>query len=393
MKVGYSRLEITAPLGTVINGLGKPRIADGILDGLYATAVAFSDGDRIAVAITLDILEMRRVDHDKIRNMISERYGVDGDAVFIHCTHSHYTPEISGVMFEKDWRYVDFFFGRVADSAGIAIADLKEAEAYVGRGEAKNVSFVRRFIMKDGTCKMNPSKDDSDVICRESEPDESVQFIKFVRNGGHDVVIVNFATHPCTLGSITKFSADYIHFVRLTLEQALSDEANGKGAKVAFFNGAEGDTGTIDIYNAKRGYTHIQHIGRVIAGAVLSAYTYAEPVMTGKISFEIKEILIPSVSDRASARSARVSCLALGEVAFMGLPGEAFGEIGRKIKTGSAFKMTIPTCNTNDWISYIPTREAIPRGGYGAEGSTAYYPDAADMIIEASMELSKKFTK
>ena len=43
MKVGYSRVEITAPIGTVINGWSYERISDGILDEIYATAVAFSD--------------------------------------------------------------------------------------------------------------------------------------------------------------------------------------------------------------------------------------------------------------------------------------------------------------------------------------------------------------
>ena len=71
MKVGFSRQEITAPLGTILNGYPKPRFADGILDNVYATALAFSDGEKTAIALTLDILEMRRDDNDIIRNMIS----------------------------------------------------------------------------------------------------------------------------------------------------------------------------------------------------------------------------------------------------------------------------------------------------------------------------------
>lgn len=393
MKVGFSRVEITAPVGTVINGWSYERISDGIRDEIYATAIAFSDGEKTAIAITLDALEMVREDNDIIRNMISEKYGIDKDAILLHCIHSHYTPEISGVMFTRSEEYRDYFFKKVTDAAGFAVADLKEASAFIGRHEAKGASFVRRFIMKDGSCKMNPSKDDPDIVGRETEADETVQFVKLVREGAPDVVIVNFGTHPCTQGGDTKFSADYVHFVRLTLEQALTDEADGKGVLVAFFNGAEGDTGTVDIYNRRHGYTASRNVGRIIAGAVLSAYTYAEPVSTDGIFYEIKELSIPSITEGREPRQARVSCIGFGEVAFMGLPGEPFCEIGKRIKAGSAFKMTLPTCNTNDWISYIPMRECIPRGGYGAAGSQPHYPDIADRLIETSIELSEKYAK
>ena len=392
MKVGYARLEITAPLGTVINGWSYARISDGILDELYATAIAFSDGERTAVAITLDILEMRRADNDIIRNMIAERYGIEPDAVLVHCTHSHYTPEVSGVMFERSEEYRDYFFKRVTDAAGFAIADMKEATAFIGKEEAKGACFVRRFIMKDGSCKMNPPKDDPNIVCRENTPDETVQFVKIVREGGHDVVIVNFGAHPCSLGAETKFSADYVHFVRLTLEQALADEADGKGAKVAFFDGAEGDTGTIDIYAPKRGYKAIRHTGRLIASAVLRGYTYAEPVNTDKVFYEVADLIVPSINDVTPDRPSRLSCLGFGEVAFIGLPGEPFCEIGKRIKAGSAFKMTMPTCNTNDWISYIAMPECVPRGGYGASGVDEHL-ETADMLINKAIELSKKYSK
>lgn len=67
---------------------------------------------------------MRRDDNDIVRNMISERYGVDPDAILVHCTHSHYTPEVSGIVFEKSEGYRNFFFKKVTDAAGFEIADM-----------------------------------------------------------------------------------------------------------------------------------------------------------------------------------------------------------------------------------------------------------------------------
>jgi len=383
MKAGYSRLKVTPGLGDVINGYHHPRYSDGILDDLYVTAVAFSDGERTGVAITMDILEMTRPDCNKLRAMIAESCGIDADAVILHCIHSHTTPEISGVMFEKNEAYVDFFFKRVRDAAAFAIADLKEASFFVATGEAKGVSFIRRFIMKDGSSKMYPKKDDPDVVRPDGEPDETVQLVKITREGGHDIAIVNFQTHPDTIGG-NKFSADFVHFVRLTLEQALADEADGKGCKVAYFNGAQGDTAFYNIDNPRRGYTHVRHMGRVIAAGVLSVYTYAEPVETEKLLFKQVDVHIPDSDDD----NVRVSCLGIGDVAFLGLPGEPYTELGRRIKKGSAFKMTIPTCNTNDWMSYIPTKEAFLYGGYGVH--PGFNIETADILVDRAIELTKE---
>ena len=383
MKAGYSRLKVTPGLGDVINGYHHPRISDGVLDDLYVTAVAFSDGEQTGVAITMDILEMTRPDANKLRAMISERHGIDADAIILHCTHSHTTPEVSGVMFQKDEAYVDFFFKRVTDAAGFAIADLKEAKLFVATGDAKEVSYIRRFVMKDGTSKMYPKKDDPDVVRADGTPDETVQLLKIVREGGHDIAIVNFQTHPDCLGG-NKFSADFVHFVRLTLEQALCDEADGKGCRVAYFNGAQGDTACYDINNPRRGYTHIRHMGRVIAAGVLSVYTYAEEIAADKLVFKQTDVHIPDSDDD----NVRVSCLGIGDVAFLGFPGEPYTELGRRVKAGSPFKMTIPTCNTNDWMSYIPTKEAFLYGGYGVH--EGFNIETADIIVDHAIALTKE---
>jgi len=393
MKVGFSRLEVTAPLGTVINGYHQPRISDGVKDPITVTAIAFSDGENTAVAVTMDILEMVRVDCDYLRGLIAERHGIDAEAVLLHCTHSHTTPEISGVMFERSEQYRDYFFKRVADAAGFAIADLKEAKISVATGEAKEVAFNRRFIYTDGKCNGYPKtpEDYANIVGTDGEPDETVQLVKIEREGAHDIAIVNFQTHPDTQGG-NQFSADYVHFVRLTLEQALADEADGKGTKVAFFDGAQGDCGYVDLRDrSKRGYKHCRHIGRVIAAGILSVYTYAEPVEDGKVFFKQVDVHIPAINENAKDRDIKLSCLGFGNIAFIGLPGEPFAEVGRQIKAKCEFKMTIPTCNTNDWISYIPMPGCFKYGGYGVGGRGTFNPETGPMLIDKAVELSKEF--
>ena len=54
LKVGFSRVNVTPALGIGISGYYIPRIADGVLDDLYANAVAFECGERRAVMICVD---------------------------------------------------------------------------------------------------------------------------------------------------------------------------------------------------------------------------------------------------------------------------------------------------------------------------------------------------
>ena len=81
MKVGYAKVEITPPLGIPVAGYYQKRYADGILDPLYAIAVAFDDGQKRAVLLSMDLLGITQVQMDEIRNAVaksikSSAYGI-----------------------------------------------------------------------------------------------------------------------------------------------------------------------------------------------------------------------------------------------------------------------------------------------------------------------------
>jgi hypothetical protein len=51
-------------------------------------------------------------------------------------------------------------------------------------------------------------------------------------------------------------------------------------------------------------------------------------------------------------------------VAIVGVPGELFTKLGLDIKRRSPFRDTVVVELANDWIGYIPDREAFKLGGY-----------------------------
>jgi len=432
LKSGFARVEITPPLGTILVGYYRERYADGVITPLYSNAVAYSDGENTVVTVSLDILELLQRDMDTLRTLISERTGLPFEAIFVSCTHTHLGPEISGIFFATDEKYNDVLFRRICDSAVMAIADLKDSKAYIARGEAKGISFVRRFRMADGSAKTNPGAN-SDVVGPIGTPDETVQLIKLKRENAPDIAIINFQTHPDVIGGHT-ICADFPGFCVDAVEKALADENEGRGVKAVYFNGAQGDVNHVNRApgsKSAKGVEHSRHMGRVIAGAVLSIYTHAEPLEDGKVFFgqAIADVALnkgtpeqveiareidakfrrnESIADydmnivvaRRMIRLAeqpeifglKVVCVGFGETAFVGFPGEPFTEIGRAVKGASPFAMTIPCCNANGSEGYFPMMDAYMEDGY-EQDSSVFKPGVAEKLIETANELVSSLKK
>ena len=436
MKAGFAKIDITPPLGAHLNGYYKIRVADHVIEPLYVSAVAYTDGENTVVTISLDISEILQVDTDYIRGEVAARTGLPQEAVFIACTHPHTAPVISEIrgFFKRDEAYYSIFVRKICDAAQLAIQDMKEAKAYMARAQAKGISFVRRFRMKDGSCCTNPKPEQRDDILEPiGTPDETVQLVKLTREGAADIAIVNFGTHPDVIGG-TGICPDWPGYLRDHLERALADEANGMGVRVIFFNGAQGDVIHLDRASKFRpsGVTHSRHMGRVLAGAVLSVYTYAEEIDSSQVFYKQKyatvnlnkgteeQVKWAHILDERYIRDdlpdgfvfndivrarryirlelkdatdeLNVVCVGFGDVAFVGLPGEPFTEIGRQIKAHSPFRMTLPCCNANGSEGYFVTDDALMVDGYEST-STLFKPGVADTMIHKSLEILNELKK
>ena len=81
--------------------------------------------------------------------------------------------------------------------------------------------------------------------------------------------------------------------------------------------------------------------------------------------------------------------LKIGPVAFVGIPGEPFTEIGVRIKETEGWKQIMPVCLTNGCEGYFPSKEAYAAGGYEAR-SSHFRPHVSDKIVEGSKALLKE---
>ena len=240
-KAGFSRLDVTPPLGIPIPGYFTKRIADGVLDPLCISCVAVSDGTNAALIYSVDDVHLTNPFFAKAFPIITAATGVPRDRIFVHSTHIHtgavdwpregFTAEETRLTMV----YADFRMQKLADAGRFALSNMAPAQIAIARTECRNVSFIRRYRMKDGSVRTNPSKKNPDVKEPLGKPDETVQVVRFRREGAPDIAIVNFGVHPDTVQG-TKYSADWPGVVRDTFENGI-----GGGVRCLVLNGAQGD--------------------------------------------------------------------------------------------------------------------------------------------------------
>lgn len=85
--------------------------------------------------------------------------------------------------------------------------------------------------------------------------------------------------------------------------------------------------------------------------------------------------------------TAEVQVITVGrELAWVGLPGEVFTELGMAIKNGSPFPYTIVSSLANDYLSYFINRKAYAEGNYEAV-VTRFAPGAGEALVDAAVRM------
>ncbi len=442
MKAGFARIDMTPPLGTNLAGYYNERPASGIITPLYINAVAFDDGETRAALITLDLEGMTRRNNTFLRERIAEKNGLDPEAIFIHCSHTHLGP-VNGIYDdpEKCSYYDHMLIAKTCDAVTLAFKDLAasgEAKAFIGRSATEGLSFVRIYLMTDGKLCSNPPKNRfHEIVKNIGEPDEEVQLLRITREGAADIAIVNYQTHPDVIGG-SKICYDWPGYVREYIEKGLCDVAEGKGLHAVCVNGAQGETNQRDLKKHDRinGIDYSKHMARVIVGKAMSVYSYADEIDFSKIKHKHSavraivdkgtpeqvemakivskinaeggyKVIMKALADgevpfgpelafkylilehEPEVKDLFVSALAVGDMTFVGFPGEPFTEMGRRTKEESPFAMTMPCCYGNGGEGYFPMNEIFDLGGYEAE-TCRYKRGTSEMLMEEAIKMVKE---
>ena len=443
LRAGFSRVNITPMLGIFVTGYFKPRYAEGVLDELEINTLALAYGDTKVVLMSADLCGINQKLGKILTEDICAATGLPREGVYIHTTHTHTGPampgrcceEAEGALIDEYWQFLRRKF---ADAAVMALADLKPAKMGYGVGDAPNISFIRRFRMKDGSIKTNPGVNNPDIVAPVGEVDTRVNVVRFDREGGDTLVFVNFGDHPDVVGG-NLISADWPRFLRETVEKTLDN------TKCVFFNGAQGDVNHVNVHprggylndmfmdfdDVARGYKHSEYMGRVVTGGVLQAFDKVKYVDVQSLKSERRTIRVPA--NRATAEELvqahkindlhnagrdedipfkgmmlttvvaeagrmvrlengpdffdmELSGVAVGPVALIGIPGEPFNGVGLGLKAAEGWELVCPCCLVNGSEAYFPMRECYEEGGYEAR-SSSMKAGCAELIIEEGTKL------
>jgi len=448
LKVGFSRVNVNPPLGIGVCGYYIPRFAKGFLDDLEVATLMLSCSDKQIALISIDVAIIDTKLIERFCETVEKHTGLSKDNIFISATHTHTGPLlVPTTCFEADKEvistYVDFMESRLVDSVRLALADIKPAKmGYITGYAPERVAYIRRYKMKDGSTMTCPPVNSPDIDHPIGELDQRVHVLRFDRDGGNTIVLVNYGLHADTVNG-DMISSDWSGWMRRTLAKALD------GVDTIFFNGAEGDVGSTNVNptggdmndteisfdNEMKSPGMARFVGRALAGTVLQVYDKVHYIDVDKINIIHKDILVPAnVPDPADlplarkykelhesgkdneipyeamelttvvAEALRMCNLAdgpehfklglvgvqIGDVAMVGIPGEPFTDIGVGIKTTEGWSMIMPCSLTNGDEGYFPMKSAYDEGGYEAR-SSKYKSGVAETIVAGEKILLNKF--
>jgi hypothetical protein len=431
LRLGRAAVVITPEVGTPMGGSYNLRVSDGVLDDLHAKALVLEqDGVKTAI-VACDLVAISAPVIDEARRLIEQSTGLKPEQVIISATHTHSGPLITG-RGSRDGsyggtmdilkKYMAALPGKIAESVRLANASLAPARVSAAIGQETSVSFNRRFLMKDGTIGWNPGKRNPNVVRPAGPIDPEVAVVSFDSpDGKPQAIYVNHALHVAVTSG-RKFSSDYPG----TMARLLGD-VRGRDMLTVFTIGAAGNVNHINVASPRPqgGPTEANRIGTILAARVLRTLERLDPIVTESLRFrrEMVQLDLPALQpgDVEKARElvqrvggpkppafleqvwafkvldvaerqgrpieTEVQVITLGDqLAFVGLPGEIFVELGMAVKRASPFPYTIVAELSGGAIGYVPDWKAYPEGNYEPV-SARMAPGGGEKLVEAATRL------
>ena len=429
LRVGQSAVDVTPPNGMPFQVPQRPpfpvMVATGTHDPLHAKAIVFESGGVKVAIVACDLTSIPAHLIAATREHVAQVCTVPPEHVMISATHTHTGPNIRPRFFQNATpaqmktatEYLKQLPEMIAASVQQAERNLTEAQLQAAIGELPGVAFNRRFLMKDGTVVSNPGKGRDELLVEVVRPagptDPSLPVVYAETSTGKPLAtLMNFAMHLDTTGGF-EYSADYPYQVSRIL-------ADGKGPDMLlhFTMGAAGNVNHYDLLDPlhprrTKGFQEAARIGALLAAEVIRTHQRLQPIATSpiKVSHETVRLILleekaPAIvrqfGDRASFHDgeltitrvdgdytfeAEVMVITVGdELAFVGMPGEMFVELGLVVKQNSPYRFTFINTLANGAIGYVPNRKAYPEGGYGASlGSTRCSPGSGEALVESAI--------
>jgi hypothetical protein len=331
---------------------------------------------------------------------IAAATGIPKDNILICATHTHggapATIDFLGVKPNAEYlRRLEEGSVLASVKAVAAIGGAKsgaQAAVLFGQSQEATVGRNSRLLLKDGAIGWS-GYEEKDVV-RPTGPYDPDLYVLAVRrrDGRYCGLAFNHSVH--NIGRIREdcISPCFYGLAALEVERC-------RGATTLFLPGAFGSTHNITYNNS--GVPAAECVHRVVE-AIEEALGRLQPALPGPVQVlnrqftyrvrrfdEAKEAAAvksylekykPRIAAgqievfrrmrqemaprQGEARQTRLQIIRLGELVFVGIPGEMFARLGLELRRRSPFRHTCIIGLANEEIGYIPDRKAYADGGY-----------------------------
>ena len=429
LQAGFAREDITPQLSVPMGGYGNSnlRMSEGVDSNLYATCIAFTQGEEKVLFFTLDLLNTEW--SKNVRTTISNATGIPADRIIISATHTHYAPDLVSTE-PSIATYTSYLFAAMLRAAEGALKDCAPATLYSGKVDTQGLNFVRHFKLSDGSYGGSNFGDfvNNTITGYAGHGDPQMVALKIQREGDKkDIAMINWQAHPCkSIGGFEnrRISSDFIAPMRQTFEGI-------SGMHFAYFTGAAGDQNVTTKITADDNQLSLEELGQALARDAYNAVKDAVKLESAGIRTATETRIYPVNHDKEdrmvqalevvelwkrTADSTQANALArqhgfsslyeadavrkrpkwpqsdkfeinaiyVGGMAFVTAPYEMFSASALHIKSNSPFENTMILSCTNGAHGYFATKEAYDYGSY--ESATSYFAkgcaeDAADGLL------------
>ena len=435
-RVGFGRAKVTPQESVPMGGYedSSRRMSTGLYTELYVNVLAVDDGENTLLLMTIDHSWFHRNLADPIRKALLEDYGIPEEYVLMNGTHTHGAPDAGNTSQPTQVRDNKRVQQLSLEAVEQALNDLKPAKIYVGSVMTEKMNFVRRYYMDDGSFTGdNYPGTGTTCVSHESEADGQMQLMKFVREGGKDILIANFQAHPHLEGKSNSISAQNVGAFRDAVEQKLDVYS-------IYWQGASGNLNSSSYIAGETVYKTRNEYGEALASYAASAYDSMTEVASGpvKVLHYDAECEVNHAYDHISAEATMVwkyfnehndaagamalaesglihsvyhanriqgnaelgdtkdiplAAFSFGDVSGVVVPYEMFDTNGMQIKEQTPFAMTFIFGYANPgYYGYIPSAAAWENGGYEVDNCT-YVGGTGDKLAQDYLNLLAELKK
>lgn len=401
LRAGTSRIEITPAIPVTLAGYeSRKELSQGVHDPLSARALAFEEHGRHLVLVSVDILGFYNKTAAPLRQAILDACHLEPSELFLAAIHTHSAPNPglapapgqTNLVHTNNVAFTETLRGQLVQVVREALERAVPVKLQAGSGSSP-VGVNRRQVARDAAG--NPSID----LGRNPSllTDREVQVLQIARADSGEPATVLFAynTHSTSLGPANYLISGDVH----GLAEQFIERYLGSGVVAPGFAGASGDIDpwvrVLPDFRATNGWIPEPVLLGTMLGEEVVRVLERMPKedLAGGIGTAFKTLELPGKSsgDIRATNGAPTTRLDLtvgrvGPVAFVGLGGEVFNEIGQAIKRASPFPTTIVITHCNGASGYLPTLPAYLEGGYEVK-SSRFAPGAANQVINEAVRM------